>query len=591
MKTHIRSFLIATTLCLNFGQVFGQATNSCNLLPNPSFEDQNVTQLSGSLDNVFPSSLNELSGWRATNGRGASYYATNSPTGSSSNPYSSPTSNSSPNMGPFPPYNYSASLHNGAAGIYLHGAATGEPREYITPSSGPISLSAGNYYASFLAYRSPSGTDAMKLGMNFTLANPVTNDVNAVFPRATGTSIESSTYLQNSSWTPVTGQFTLSTSQAGQYYVNIGNLSPTDQWPNHAGSVMYAIDEVELYKIPTAGLPSSINCSQSVTLGEGCLIPGASYTWSASGMTPITSTTTIQQNFIPTATTTYTLTVKLPDNSTSASTVLVTVSTCPAVTGNPSGPVCPGTDLTYSANSSAVTWSTSPAGFFTPATGSGSTFGTRVAAGASGQGTITATFTGLAGQPSVSNTVTVGTPPIPQITVDHDGTCTDNSQYFRILNYDNQFTYHIVVTSFGSNALPSYLGHSYTNSSGTVVTPQNSYLFRIKGGSGVTDAYFTVTATNASGSSTCSSTTGELYASYPNCTFLAASTVYPNPANESVTIPEGATDAVLLNSQGKAVAWADKAGKLDTQRLPAGLYNLQLQHNGKRVNQRIEVKH
>jgi hypothetical protein len=66
---------------------------------------------------------------------------------------------------------------------------------------------------------------------------------------------------------------------------------------------------------------------------------------------------------------------------------------------------------------------------------------------------------------------------------------------------------------------------------------------------------------------------------------------YPNPANESLTIPTGTQNAVLLNGQGRAVRQPDATGKFDVRELPSGLYNLQTRQNGKVLNQRIEVKH
>jgi hypothetical protein len=68
-------------------------------------------------------------------------------------------------------------------------------------------------------------------------------------------------------------------------------------------------------------------------------------------------------------------------------------------------------------------------------------------------------------------------------------------------------------------------------------------------------------------------------------------TAYPNPATESLTIPAGAENATLFDKQGSIIKHTDKAGKLDVQSLPEGLYNLQMMQNGKLINQRIQVKH
>jgi hypothetical protein len=77
----------------------------------------------------------------------------------------------------------------------------------------------------------------------------------------------------------------------------------------------------------------------------------------------------------------------------------------------------------------------------------------------------------------------------------------------------------------------------------------------------------------------------------PSASRVASATAYPNPATESLTIPQGVGNAILLNSQGYPVAKADASGHLDVRNLPAGLYNLQTSQEGKLTNQRIEVKH
>jgi hypothetical protein len=68
-------------------------------------------------------------------------------------------------------------------------------------------------------------------------------------------------------------------------------------------------------------------------------------------------------------------------------------------------------------------------------------------------------------------------------------------------------------------------------------------------------------------------------------------TAYPNPAAETLTSPDDAENATLVNDQGKTVKTADKSGKLNVKDLPDGLYNLRMLQNGKVVNQRIQVKH
>ena len=68
-------------------------------------------------------------------------------------------------------------------------------------------------------------------------------------------------------------------------------------------------------------------------------------------------------------------------------------------------------------------------------------------------------------------------------------------------------------------------------------------------------------------------------------------TAYPNPASEMVTVPTGISDATLLDSKGNGVQRLNDAGNLDVRNLPNGLYNLQMRHNGKLINQRVQIVH
>lgn len=304
-------------------QSVGQAINNCNLLPNPSFEQQNVAQPSGYPNNISGnySDYNEVTGWQAfgsfpgnsTYGK-PTYYATNAPAGSATNPFTSPATN--PYGSSFQPYNYNPSLHNGALSIVAAEYGNSSPVnivQYIAPIS-PLSLVPGaTYYASFQAYRSSAPNTAVRLGMNLSQGGPQAT--------AALTSIQSPSPLTNYEWTRVSGKITLPNSSSDPWYVTIGNLAP-----NGPGArPRYYIDEVELYKIPTAGLPIS-RCTNSapVTIGEGCSIPDATYAWTEAGSnTPFART--IQTGVSPTSTTNYTLTVTLPDKTIFTSSVKVTV--------------------------------------------------------------------------------------------------------------------------------------------------------------------------------------------------------------------------------------------------------------------------
>lgn len=151
--------------------------------------------------------------------------------------------------------------------------------------------------------------------------------------------------------------------------------------------------------------------------------------------------------------------------------------------------------------------------------------------------------------------------------------------HYQIINYDPTLTYTI------------------NNISSAVGIPLNPTTdrFVVKGGR-AQDGIFTLTATtNCSPKITGpSTTTNQIQVAYPcdppSGTFRTAN-AYPNPASETLTMPEKAEGGVLLNSHGSVVQRPDTGGKLNVRNLPAGLYNLQMRQVGKLINQRIEVKH
>jgi hypothetical protein len=327
--------LISILLASSTSLAFAQATNNCNLLPNPSFEQQNVLQLSGNPNNIagMYSQYNEVASWQCfgnyygpsspTYGR-PTYYATNAPVGSATNPFTNPATNV--NGSPFLPYNYNQSLNNGALSIIAAEIGTSSPinqPQYVTATVLQALTPGATYYASFQAYRSSAPGGAVRLGMNLSQDGPA--------QAATTTSTQTSAPVTNSAWTKVSGKISIPNplpnghSSSDPWTVTIGNISP-----NGPGArARYYIDEVELYKIPTAGVsPAAVcfNANTSFTLGEGCLIPNASYTWSAPGVVGLPSnSSTIQITVSPTTTTVYTLTVNLPDGTTSTSKATVTI--------------------------------------------------------------------------------------------------------------------------------------------------------------------------------------------------------------------------------------------------------------------------
>lgn len=66
---------------------------------------------------------------------------------------------------------------------------------------------------------------------------------------------------------------------------------------------------------------------------------------------------------------------------------------------------------------------------------------------------------------------------------------------------------------------------------------------------------------------------------------------YPNPVSEILTLPKNTDKVMLLNLKGMPVRASTESGRLNVQSLPDGLYNLQIQQNGKIFNQHIQIKH
>jgi hypothetical protein len=482
-----------------------QATNSCNLIPNPSFEQQNVTQPSGNPNNIadanagYGSDYNEVTSWQSIGSFRApssiigkpTYYATNAPVGSATNPFTNPATNVAGSA--FQPYNYNPSLNNGALSFVASSNPTTSPivlPQYVTAVL-PQAPTQGKYYASFQAYRSAAANPASNiyLGMNLNEGGPQTS--------ATASSIESPTPLTNSAWTRVSGILTIpSSTNNRQWSVTIGNLRPNV--PINA-SARYYIDEVELYKIPTAGAapaPICSNSNTSVTLGEGCHIPNATYTWSASGVSGLPAgSSNIQITVSPTTTTVYTLKVNLPD----------------------------GVNIYES---------------------------------------------------QVTVTVDSATSPYLEL-VDQDD-CYKVQEY-HIANFNSNYTYTLI---------------SNTPSSLQAIGNPNYGVFRMKGKGGNPGGSFTLNVTGLCGSG---GTVVDVYwdaCDAPSPTSrTSATTAYPNPAAETIVIPEGIAGATLVSDKGKVMGVVDRDGRIDVRSLPDGLYNMQMMQNGKLINQRIQVKH
>jgi hypothetical protein len=524
----------------------------CDILTNGDFEIQTnnlgptrINNLGGSFgtpDAANQTNANapiptELDGWTSPTGGSPDYYASNART--------SPglvQANIVPATGiyaTFPPFSPQGSVGLGTLQPF---DGYGRISEYI--QTGIPTLGQGRYYAQLQVRPSNGGTLAATGG-----ANASTRGVgrgfglqvsNGTFPGATNGMRDFLTPTNNPQGVPITGVLTSAATTlddiddvanwrriSGQFDVtgtegfNVLTVGMFDSSPaaliplpdlvaTTIQRTYILVDNVELFRIPTAGLNTT--CGNSI--GEGCPIPGATYSWSPSA--GLNSTTTLNPTASPAVTTTYTLTVTLPDNSTFSSST--TVTACPP-------PPCP-------------------------------------------------------------------VPPRPLITLLDPNPCYTRQVSYEITNRDPAYTY--TITAVGGAALPGIIA-----AANPAVAPGTTYPypFRIKTGTPSNySARFTVTAKY-----TCntveysSSSSGTAYFSYciedPTPAPTTSLSAYPNPASEVLSLPTGATDAVLLNSQGKAVQQSNGSKRLDVSSLPAGLYNLQIKQDGKLINQHIEVKH
>ncbi|MFD2787879.1 hypothetical protein [Hymenobacter rubripertinctus] len=273
--------------------------------------------------------------WSSPTGGTPDYYATNA-----TDPMVVPATAV---YGPFTP------IGTGSIGLFARRAySTFDPvSEYV---SAPISLGSGHYYAQ-LRVNITSNTNAANqgiasgFGIQFSTGQlPDANVQMRSYLRPNNSGVLSSNligqaYVNNWSQAPISGQFDLP-SGATVATIGLFNDSPTalTPLPNRNSAILntyFFVDDVQIFRVPTAG--PNIPCvgSAGVSIGEGCLIPGATYRWLSSinsgpfsGSYPSTLNITVS----PSATTTYQLTVTLPDGSTYVtSTVVGTAPPMPTI--------------------------------------------------------------------------------------------------------------------------------------------------------------------------------------------------------------------------------------------------------------------
>lgn len=340
--------------------------NACDVMVNGGFETQlatpsHVNNMGGDFGGT--NKPDQLSSWYAPTAGSSEYFATNATATSQVQP-----SNENSPFGSFTPYLATSNNDGleGAIGLYARqeyfdsGPGSYQPRasEYAQlDMSRP--LAAGGYYADFQV--SISHNTATSLATNYGVNNGFglvfTNTPNLVtrggttaptnvdrdyllIPNGAKTVFNQTPIDQNainygitgpSNWKHVSGQFI---SDGSLRYVTVGlfNSDPNNRipLPNHRTDLIntyFLVDAIRLFKIPTAGSSTLVcNSSTDVVIGEGCPIPGATYTWSSPGIAglPVNSTD-IQFTVNPNSTTTYTLMVNLPDGTTFSSSTTISV--------------------------------------------------------------------------------------------------------------------------------------------------------------------------------------------------------------------------------------------------------------------------
>ncbi|UOQ71107.1 hypothetical protein [Hymenobacter cellulosilyticus] len=317
---------------------------ACDIAPNGDFEAQafvpnRINNLNGGYPNAAetlnaPQGRSDLQQWRSATGGTPDYYATNA-----TNDMAKPASAV---YGPF------TAIGTGSVGLFARQTYDSFDRvsEYVTAS---VSLSAGRYYAQFRANLTRNTSVANQgiasgFGIQFSNGNlPGASASMRDFLPPSGQGVLSTqpigqNHIDNWNQAPISGQFDLP-SGANTVTLGLFNSAPSALLPlpgrNASIPNMYVfVDDLQIFKVPTAG-PDRACTGAPVQIGEGCAIPGATYAWTQSGSSTVLATT-LQWNVRPTSTTTYNLTVRLPDGSTYSTAVTVNACPpCPALTDAP----------------------------------------------------------------------------------------------------------------------------------------------------------------------------------------------------------------------------------------------------------------
>lgn len=301
---------------------------SCNLVINGNFETQKTATISGYYSNVLSliGNADELANWQATNSSTPDYFTFNASPGQ-------PVYPSTAHAGGFTPYNQSRA----SAGIFTWTNNSFPYSEYITGVLTTALDGTRSYYASMQVMGASAQQYVTSIGLDVTVGDPMAYANNPYYHASSvgpgtyshsGCGIQSAGFIQNNgnTWTRVAKIFP---GKTGAKYINIGNFNYDDHTlanknAQFASAYQY-IDEVEIYEIPIAG-PNKSCTDTSKTIGLGCAIPNAQYAWSPT--TGLNSPGSITTSANPPTTTTYTLTVTLPNGSTFATQTTVEVCSC-----------------------------------------------------------------------------------------------------------------------------------------------------------------------------------------------------------------------------------------------------------------------
>ncbi|MCC2546559.1 T9SS type A sorting domain-containing protein [Hymenobacter sp. BT175] len=454
--------------------------------------------------------------------------------------------------GPFVPFAGQGSVGLGARMEYVDAGGNWRDRvaEYV---EAPVSLTPGRYYGQFqveLTRNAAASNCGFNSGFGFQLSNgrlPGANDGMRDFLPLTFVGVLSTQPVDQSyvdSWHRVSGQFTVS----GENTLTLGFFNPDspDYFPlpgrnPDVPNTYVFVDNVELFRIPTAG-PKVVCSMQAVEIGEGCPIPGATYEWRVRGTSTVISTS-LPATVAPTTTTSYELTVILPDGSTY--TTSTSVSACPA-------PPC-------------------PAG------------------------------SGLGGQLEFASELgPIAYPPGSPSQNDYDDYCY--SQRFSFTVPAAQTTgatgYAWVVSGFDVTNGNEVTG--YTESGPTMsFVPISTYPNRLRNvnvtciisygsgcASGESYSSFTVVSADEYGNQCV------MYRA-PGQPKPTTKLAFPNPAVDFLTLPADVQQVELINQAGRVVLTQQQAqgGRLNVASLPEGLYMLRTLQEGKVATQRIQIRH